>query len=208
MVYCKSKKVAFEYTARTQLADYLQSIEDIPVTANAWVAALHKCAHECWESQNRQQADCLQVLRSSAWVYLCADLRLGLQRWTIKFDNVCNGSHSIFWIFFDPLIVFRIAKYIQNQTLRVFPWFIRVANFLGPEIWCLIPDMGSKAGVPSVSCSSLTLLWSTHPSLTLPWSKCVLHCHYDYFQCFVPLFPSLHINKDSRTWILSVENCP
>ncbi|KAF8262074.1 hypothetical protein EI94DRAFT_1809337 [Lactarius quietus] len=61
MVYRKNKKAALEYTARTQLAEYLQSIGDVPVTANAWAAALHKHAHEHWESQNGQRVDHLQL---------------------------------------------------------------------------------------------------------------------------------------------------
>lgn len=66
MVYRKSKKLALEYTSRTQLADYLRSIGDIPVAANARAAALHQRARERWESQNGRRADRLQVLRSSA----------------------------------------------------------------------------------------------------------------------------------------------
>ena len=48
----KPKKTELEYAARTGLPNYLQSIGEVPVTANARATAMHEHARECWESLN------------------------------------------------------------------------------------------------------------------------------------------------------------
>ena len=44
MVRCKPRKSELEYDARTRLADYLRSIGEVPVAANARASAMHKRA--------------------------------------------------------------------------------------------------------------------------------------------------------------------
>jgi hypothetical protein len=68
MVNCKSWKAALQYTARTGLADFLQSIRDVLVAASARAAAMQDCVHEHQESQNRQQAEHIQVFCYSALI--------------------------------------------------------------------------------------------------------------------------------------------
>lgn len=57
MVNRKSRKIAEEYTARTQLSDYLTSIGEVPASASAKAAAMRERAKERWESRNGQRAD-------------------------------------------------------------------------------------------------------------------------------------------------------
>ena len=70
MVSRKPRKSAQEYTARTELADYLRSIGEVPVAANARAAAMRERARERWESRNGRRAEQIQVFRFSVYTML------------------------------------------------------------------------------------------------------------------------------------------
>ena len=55
-----------EHTARTELANYLRSIRQVPVAASARAAAMRECARERWESRNGRRVERNQVFRFSA----------------------------------------------------------------------------------------------------------------------------------------------
>ena len=75
MVSRKRKKTALEYAVSTGLADYLRSVGDVPVAANARAAAMRERARECWESRNSRRVERNQVFRFSVYtvhfVLLC-----------------------------------------------------------------------------------------------------------------------------------------
>jgi hypothetical protein len=73
MVSRKSKKSTLQYTARASLADYLRSLGEAPVAANARADAMHERAREHWNTRRLggQQTSCAShkashVLRFSA----------------------------------------------------------------------------------------------------------------------------------------------
>ena len=61
MVTRKLRKSDQEYAARTQLADYLRSVREVPVAANARGAAMCKRARERWEARNGRRTERTQV---------------------------------------------------------------------------------------------------------------------------------------------------
>src|ERR1700761_5708779 len=67
MVRRKPRKSELEYDARTRLADYLRSIGEVPVAANARASAMHERARERWESRNGRRVERDQVFRFSRY---------------------------------------------------------------------------------------------------------------------------------------------
>ena len=61
MVTRKLRKSDQEYAARTQLADYLRSVGEVPVAANTRAAAMRERARKRWESRNGRQSERTQV---------------------------------------------------------------------------------------------------------------------------------------------------
>ena len=70
MVNRKPKKTDLEYAARAGLADYLRSVGEVPVAANARAAAMRECARERWESRNGRRVERDQVFRFSVYTVL------------------------------------------------------------------------------------------------------------------------------------------
>ena len=114
--------------------------------------------------------------------------------WGVYRDRQSNSTTFVM----APTIIFgnfRPCHCVQNSEIRPKPdfgGFPRGGQLLGRKIRRLIPDLGSEAAVPSVSQRillpsdpSAVKTSSFDPSLTLPWSKCVLHRHFNHSQYFV-----------------------
>lgn len=82
MVSRKRKKTALEYAVSTGLADYLRSVGDVPVAANARAAAMCERGRERWESWNGRRVERNQVFHFSVYavhfVLLCITPLAGL----------------------------------------------------------------------------------------------------------------------------------